>query len=206
MKPVRTWLFLIAGGALFGVSAPTGTSQVVPQEGAINTTRSNIKNTSREGGTPIKKVWVKLAPSSPRSPGRVTTTDDQGKFSFANVMPGEYVLTFSATELKAVPDKLGQLQGDLGSFRTFLGTKIDTVDASLNARIVVTGASEPIERGWAVTVKQAAAATARTTNRLDPIMLDTSGDAARAGKANYGNIVLRVVGTKRLGGHVTLIK
>ena len=204
MNLLKTSLFLITA-ALFVVSARTVTAQVVPQEGAINTTRSNIKNTSREAGTPIKGVWVKLAPSSPGSAGRVTTTDDQGRFSFPDVTPGEYVLTFSASELKAAPEKVGDLQGQLSTLRS-LGTRIDTVDAGLNGRIVVTGASEPVDRGWAVTVKQADA-SARATNRFDPIVLDMSGDAARAGKTNYGNIVLRIDGMKKLlSGHVSLIK
>lgn len=206
MNPLRTLLFLITAVALFAVSAPAATAQVVPQEGAINTSRSNIKNTSREGGTPIKGVWVKLAPSSPGSAGRVTTTDDQGRFSFPDVTPGEYVLIFSASELKAAPEKVSDLQGQLNTVSArSLGGKIDTAEAGLNGRIVVTGASEPIERGWDVTVKHAVGA--RTTNRFDPIVLDTTGDASRAGKTNYGNIVLRIDGMKKLlSGHVSLIK
>ncbi|MDX6613341.1 MAG: hypothetical protein QOD75_2527 [Blastocatellia bacterium] len=56
----------------------------------------------------VKGIWVRLARSQggheithvPQNRARVTRTDEQGNFGFADVTPGEYVLTVSVIELK----------------------------------------------------------------------------------------------------------
>lgn len=191
-------------------------AQVEPQQGAINTSRSNLKNTSREGqtGPAIKGVWVKLSPSSGNA--RITTTDDQGNFSFAEVAPGEYVLTFSAVELKAdtTSERSSATIGGLGtqlndlSARS-LDNKVTTVDAPLTARIVVTGAAAPIEKAWPVKVKQSPNSAQRDGHtRFDPVTLDASAKTFGPGRPVFGNISLRVDGSSRqlLNGHVSLVK
>jgi hypothetical protein len=216
-------IFLSASVAFVVLATATAvTAQVEPQQGAINTSRSNLKNTNREAqaGPAIKGVWVRLAKSHELThvaqSSRVTTTDDAGNFTFADVAPGEYVLTFSATELKAdtMSERPSGTVGGLGtqlndlSARS-LDNKITTIEQPLTARIVVTGAAAPIEKAWPVKVKQSPNSAQRDGHtRFDPLFLDTTGDdAKRPGSTRFGTIVLRVEagGGKLLSGHVSLI-
>jgi|GEM_PF-6168395 len=191
---------------------------------AINTTGFNVTTTSGVEQVPLKGVWVRLAKASGgheithvAQSARVTATDNSGNFSFPDVAPGEYVLTFSASELKAgmtsdgnTQRGLGSLQNQIADKRSDSERKIDQVKAVLTtARISVTGgAGGPIEEDWTVKVKQPSDSSQRTSNRFDPLTLDMSTDRlAGPGKPKYKNIVLRVDGSSgNVRGQVSILK
>jgi hypothetical protein len=176
-------------------SAITVRSQQEAKPGAINTSRSNIK-VARErqpAGEPLKGIWVRLAKhelTHVAQAGRVTATDGGGNFSFADVTPGEYVLTLHLTEEEAKQSEAA----DAGSGER-LSAAIHAGDANRlnlkNVHVSVTGASSaPIEKDWDFAMKQA------------------SDAKTRPGQPSYGNITVRVDGASNveLKGIVSLLK
>ena len=92
---------LILSAAL-AASAISAQAQVVPQEGAINTSRSNLKNTFRTGAFDALVIDLSKASGEKVASRRLADVNNDGKLSDAEcafdfgVLPGgDYVLTVS---------------------------------------------------------------------------------------------------------------
>ena len=82
------WLIL---GAIPSAFPPLTFGQQ-PEQQSPGTITGNVVDPK---GTPVAGAQVKLTPGD-QSPSRDALTDDDGQFSFPNVSPGSFQLTFSA--------------------------------------------------------------------------------------------------------------
>jgi hypothetical protein len=176
-------------------SAITARAQVEPQQGAINTTRSNMKNTSKterlDGRIDTLKVELaryggaQFGSSGAMGTFRSIKTNQTGEFELGVLPEGRYVLRFSvaadvdsdATDRKAgaaAPEKLKEQMADL-----------NRLNVTLNG---VVGGTLKQDLGTKV-------------NSLDT-KLDS--EVARAGKPKYKDVTFKTDGKSDVKGKVII--
>lgn len=182
-------------------SAITAQAQVEPQQGAINTSRSNIKNTSRTGdlqgqisglGVDLLRYGGLQFGANGMTPFKSYKVDKGGNFDLGILPTGKYELRITqAADADDLPDR----------------SKKQLADAVPPPDITVTldGATGgPIKRDMTVSAAGPGATTARTT--LDTKISTAEADLSRKrpGAVHWGNISFETDGKHEVKGGIVI--
>ncbi|HKO61402.1 MAG TPA: hypothetical protein VJV03_09600 [Pyrinomonadaceae bacterium] len=195
--------FLIASLILCTASVITVQGQVVPQEGAINTTRSNIKNTSRTGPQgQLNGLRVEVAryggaqfAAGTRAGWKVYEVNKMGDFNLGILAAGHYELRITRgadADGDTAPDASRKQTADGGTAPSNITVTLDGVKGG------------SIKKDLAVTPSDAGAETARTTlgSKIDTAEADLSGKLSGPGRPVFGNIRFETDGNSETKGAV----
>jgi hypothetical protein len=193
--------FLLASLILCAASVITAQAQAAPQEGAINTSRSNIKNTSRTGlHGQLNGLRVEVAryggaqfSAGAQTQWKVYEINKTGDFNLGILPAGQYELRITRgtdADGDTPPDASRKQAADAATVPSNLTVTLDGVKGG------------SIKKDLAVTPSGASAEAARKTldGKIDTEVADLSGKLSRPGRPVFGNIRFETDGKSETKG------
>jgi hypothetical protein len=175
-------------------SRPAGAQIPVPSEGAINTSRSNIKSTARTGQ--VASITIDLFALEGSAPPRSATTNERGEFTFGVVPAGNYRLVIRRAPgpegVRSTPGAGGAPAPDSIRFHvTIEGTEAGPIEALMTA---ASPSDNPGPEG------------SQLDSRIEHVKGSLDGRyggsqfGGHQGQLNFRNIVLRSTGRTEVKG------
>lgn len=184
-------------------SAVTAQAQAEPQQGAINTSRSNIKNTSRTGVGRFDPLTLNLKKASGEkitsrtvadSDGDGTLADAEGAFNFGPLPEGQYVLTITVG---------GGTDGDASRVAPKQQTEAEAASAPSKITVTLDGAKGgSIKKDLALTPQSPGAATTQRTLDSKISSADTDLSGKKPAGVKYEDITFETDGKSEVKGAV----
>lgn len=199
--PARLLITLLFPCAAFVASAVTARAQVAPQEGAINTTRSNIKNTSREAGRRFDPLVLDLYDKASGekiasrkledSDGDGRLSELEGAFGFRALPAGEYILIITTGA------------GEGANPGTPQGGRQAEAKAPINITLALDGVKGgATKKGLALTPIDDGADAARKAldQKIDTAEGNLSGKVFGPGQTHWGKVLFTADGRSEVKG------
>jgi hypothetical protein len=199
----RFLITLLSLCTAFAASAVTALVQATPQEGAINTSRSNIKNTSREAGGRFDPLTLDLydkASGRKVASQKLADADGDGRlselegaFGFRVLPEGEYVLivTTGAGTNEGAKPSAGR------------GEPPAEANAPIKVALTLSGVKGgEAKKEVALTPIEAGAGAARTglDGKLHTVVEGLSGKVFGPGQTHWGKVLFTADGKSKVKG------